>query len=189
MMEQQVDHYNPAELTNEKKENISLGIIGALLFSLAGGLVFFLLDQLGYIASISGFVAIWAAFFGYGLFSGNKNSIKGIIIAAIASVLVMLVANYVCYAYGLYAEAKEAGLSLTFREAFCALPSLIAGEQLVIPHGAYEYYYELDKGVFYKNLVISLLFCALGTFGFIQSTIKKIKMAKASEETQRVDMQ
>ena len=77
MMEQQVDHYNPAELTNEKKENISLGIIGALLFSLAGGLVFFLLDQLGYIASISGFVAIWAAFFGYGLFSGNKNSIKG----------------------------------------------------------------------------------------------------------------
>lgn len=186
MMEQQIDRYNPAELTREKKENVFLGIIGALLFSLAGGIVFFLLNQAGIIASISGFVAVWAAFFGYGLFSGNKDSIKGIIIAAIASVLVMLIANYVCYAYSLHTVVKEDGLSLTFWEAFSKLPSLIAGEQIVIPDGFFEHYYELDNSVFYKDLVISLLFCVLGAFGFVQSTIKKIKAAK---ESQKVDAQ
>lgn len=188
MMEQQVDRYNPADLTNEKKENVFLGCIGALLFSLAGGLVFFLLDQIGYISSISGLIAVFAAFFGYGLFSGNKNSIKGIIIATIASVLVMLIANYVCYAFGLYTLVKADGLSLSFWEAFSKLPTLIAGEQLIIPDGLYEYYYELDSGEFYKNLVVSLLFCALGAFGFIHSTIKKIKAQKDMEAIQNNDV-
>lgn len=43
-------YVNPAELPVKRRENIALGVLGALLFSAAGGLVHFGLLQLGYIA-------------------------------------------------------------------------------------------------------------------------------------------
>ena len=46
-------YVNPAELPVKRRENIALGVLGALLFSAAGGLVHFGLLQLGYIAWIS----------------------------------------------------------------------------------------------------------------------------------------
>lgn len=58
----------------EPKENILLGVLGAILFSLAGVIVYFLLDQLNFIASISAVVGAYAAVFGYGLFTKRKNS-------------------------------------------------------------------------------------------------------------------
>ena len=54
----------PAEL--ETKENVFLGVIGALLFSLAGALVYFILNRVGYIASLSALVGAYCACFGYG---------------------------------------------------------------------------------------------------------------------------
>lgn len=183
-MERSVDRYNPAELP-EKKENTLLGILGALLFSTAGIAVYFLLNLAGYIASLSGFVAIAAAFFGYGLFSRNKRSIKGVVIAAVASVLAMLAANYLCYAYELLKLIREDGLVLSFWDALRQLPTLIGGEVLAIPSGLYEYTYELESGVFWKDVLISLLFCGLGTFGFILSTVKKIKAEKAAAAAPR----
>lgn len=179
-MEQTIDRYNPAELT-AKKENTLLGIIGALLFSLAGVVVHFLLSMFGYIASLSGFVAIAAAFFGYGLFSGNKRSIRGVVIAAVAAVLAMLAANYLYSAYDLLKVVHEDGLDMSFWDALRQLPSLIGGEELVIPGGFYEHYYTLDGGSFWKDVLISILFCGLGAFGFISSTVKKIKAERAEQ--------
>ena len=71
-MEQQTEHYNPAEITNEKKERVALGLLGALLFSLAGAALYLILRKVGYIASITGLTTAYISFFGYGLFSGNK---------------------------------------------------------------------------------------------------------------------
>lgn len=183
-MEIQTNRYNPAELT-EKKENVFLGIIGALLFSLAGAVVFFVLDLIGIIASISALVAVSAAFFGYGLFSGNKRSIKGVVIAAIAAVFAMLLASYFSYGYGLYSVAKEDGLSLTIWEALTKLPTLFSGKPIVIVSGLYEYTYELDSGMFYKNIAMSVLFCVLGAFGYIRSTVQKIKAEKSAAALQQ----
>ena len=67
-------YVNPAELPVKRRENIALGVLGALLFSAAGGLVHFGLLQLGYIAWISALVGMAAGYFGYGLFSGRKNT-------------------------------------------------------------------------------------------------------------------
>lgn len=61
-------YVNPAELPVKRRENIALGVLGALLFSAAGGLVHFGLLQLGYIAWISALVGMAAGYFGYGLF-------------------------------------------------------------------------------------------------------------------------
>ena len=54
-------YVNPAELPVKRRENIALGVLGALLFSAAGGLVHFGLLQLGYIAWISALVACFPA--------------------------------------------------------------------------------------------------------------------------------
>ena len=43
-------------------ENRLAGTVGALLFSLAGGVVYFLLYQVGYIAAISGLIGVICAF-------------------------------------------------------------------------------------------------------------------------------
>ena len=48
------------------------GTFGALLFALAGGIVYFLLYQLGYLASLSGLIAIVCALKGYKLFAKKK---------------------------------------------------------------------------------------------------------------------
>ena len=46
-------YVNPAEIPVKRNENVALGVLGALLFSVAGGLAHFGLMQLGYIAAIS----------------------------------------------------------------------------------------------------------------------------------------
>ena len=54
-------YVNPAELPVKRRENIALGVLGALLFSAAGGMVHFGLLQLGYIAWISALVGMGGA--------------------------------------------------------------------------------------------------------------------------------
>lgn len=157
----------PAELS--PKENVWLGIIGALLFSLAGALVFFLLHLANFIAGLSGFAAIFAAFYGYGLFSGNKKSRKGIIIAAIAAVLSMVFANYFCVAFDFFRLLREEGASYSLMAVLKQTFSLLQGE---IVWG-----YELDRSAFVKDLLISLLFAIIGAFSFFRSKLSETKKA------------
>ena len=85
-------YVNPAELPVKRRENIALGVLGALLFSAAGGLVHFGLLQLGYIAWISALVGMAAGYFGYGLFSGRKNTVHGAILAVVFTMLMIVIA-------------------------------------------------------------------------------------------------
>ena len=95
----------PAEL--EAKENVFLGVIGALLFSLAGALVYFILNRVGYIASLSALVGAYCACFGYGLFTRKKGTKAGMISAAAATVIVMVLAVVFCLAFDLYEYIKD----------------------------------------------------------------------------------
>lgn len=167
-MEQQTQpttYQNPAELP--KKENVLLGTVGALLFSLAGTVVFFLLHLANFIAGLSGFVAIAAAFLGYGLFSGNKASRKGLIIAAIAAILSMLVANYVSFAYDFYKEFKESGCSESFGFALSKATELLRGNSVDV--GIWTF--TLDSSAFIKDLLISLAFAIIGAVGFFRTKL------------------
>lgn len=101
----------------EPKENILLGVLGAILFSLAGVIVYFLLDQLNFIASISAVVGAYAAVFGYGLFTKRKNSKAGIIVASVVTVIMMVLAVYLCTAYDLYSQVRADGGTITLSTA------------------------------------------------------------------------
>ena len=68
-----------------KRENVISGIVGAFLGSLIGVVVIVLLDQLGYVAALSGIVMGVCTLKGYELL-GGKLSKRGVVI----SVLIMI---------------------------------------------------------------------------------------------------
>ena len=75
----------------QEPENVPMGVLGALLFSLVGGILYFIVYQLGFIAGIAGFVAVICAVKGY-KWLGKRESVKGVIISVIISVIVILLA-------------------------------------------------------------------------------------------------
>lgn len=108
---------NPVE---EKKVHMFRGILGAFLFSLAGVAVYIILYMLGYVAWISAAVMLIAAEFGYRKLSGSiGKTTVGVIIAAIVTIIMILVAEYICVGIDLFMYA-DAGLSLP--ESFLVVP-------------------------------------------------------------------
>ena len=75
----------------QEPENVPMGILGALLFSLAGAVLYFIIYQLDFIAGIAGFVSVICAIKGYKLL-GKRESVKGVVISVISSVVVILLA-------------------------------------------------------------------------------------------------
>ena len=173
-MEQQVDRHNPAELT-EKKERTFLGILGALLFSLAGAVLYLILHKVGYIASLTGLATAYISYFGYGLLSGNKHSIKGMIIAAVFALLITAVACFATFAWDLYSIAKSDTVIIPFSQLIPDTITLLKEGQVSYIKGFYEYGYSMDASAFYKDLGMSMLFCGLGIFGFVRGTLQKCK--------------
>ncbi len=93
--------------------NVIAGIVGAFLFSIIGGLLYFLLYQVNVIAGISGLVIFVLASFGYNLFAkGNKNTITGLVVCIIILLLMIFIAEYLCLSFEIYKILyKDAGLS------------------------------------------------------------------------------
>ena len=151
-----------------KEENFVAGLVGAFLFSLAGGIVWYLLYQIGFIASISGIIGVVCAVKGYAVF-GKKESLKGVIASVIIAVLVIVAAWYLCLAtdiykaYGEWFVAGEIDFTITFGEAVSSAYSF-----LEIPEVASGYV---------RDLAIGLIFCVVGAFGSIRIALARIKTA------------
>ena len=153
----------------QEKENIVAGIIGAFLFALAGGLLWFLLYQVGFLAGISGIVAVVCAIKGYAVFA-KKESLKGIIISVFVSVIVILIAWYICLSMDVYQayqewyNAGEVDFTLTFAESVrCAYIFLADGEIL---------------GSYLLDLGIGLALCGFGAYRSIANAITRVKEKK-----------
>ena len=157
--------------TNTVQENVLAGPVGALLFSLVGGILWFLLYQVGFFAGISGLAGVVCAIKGYSIFA-KKESMKGIIISVAASVVVMVLAWYLCLsldlvnAYQEWYNAGEIDYTITFPEAVS---------------NAYLFLSEPEiAGAYIKDLVIGLALCAVGAFSFVKYSINKVRLEKRS---------
>ena len=64
----------------KKRENIAAGIVGAFLGTLLGVVCIVIIDQMGYVASVSGFVMAICALKGYELLGGTLSK-KGAVIS------------------------------------------------------------------------------------------------------------
>jgi hypothetical protein len=166
----------------ETKENVLAGAVGAFLFSLVGGILWFVLYQIGFLAAISGLVGVVCAVKGYTFFAKTKNeSVKCLVISSIIAVLVLVAAWYLCIAYEIYLayqgwfEAGEVDFTYTFFESVQVAP----------------YFFEDPEtlSVWLGNLVKGLLFAILGIISYLASREKKKKQQAAMEAAKAADEQ
>jgi len=152
------------------KENVLLGVLGAFLFALAGGALWFVLYLVGFIAALSGLVGVICAIKGYSLFA-KKESVKGIVIAVVMTLLVIVIAWYFCLSYDAYIahqqwfEEGEIDYTITFLDALL---------------GSHIYLSDPDIGPgYWGDLALGLLFCVIGGGSYVVNKIRNAKAAAA----------
>lgn len=151
-----------------ERENVLAGTVGALLFSLVGGVLWYVLYQVGFLAGISGIVGVICAIKGYSVFA-KRESKKGVIISLICAVVVMILAWYLCLAsdvYLAYQEWYEAGdvdFTVTFFEA-------VRGAYLFLQDS------EIATGYF-TDLAIGLGLCVVGAARNVIEAFKRVDTA------------
>ena len=158
----------------QHKEHVFAGIIGAFLFSLAGGALWYLLYQVGFLAGISGIVGVFAAVRGYSFFAKGQ-SVKGVVIAIIIAVLVLIIAWYLCMANDVYKLHQEwyTNGEIDYKLSFFDSVSF-----------SYTYFADKDIALAYlKDLGIGLALCAWASFSSIKNLIKTAKQPVPQEET------
>lgn len=168
--------------TVEMKENILAGAVGAFLFSLVGGILWFVLYQIGYLAAISGLVGVICAVKGYTFFAKTKKESKAcLILSILITIAVLALSWYLCIAYDIYQayqgwyEAGEVDFTLNFFESARAIPIFLEDPEILT--------------AYLKDLGLGMLFTALGVISYLASREKKMKKiaaenaAKAEAET------
>lgn len=152
----------PANPVPAGNGNVVAGIVGAFLFSLIGGGLYFIVYQMGYVAGICGLATFVLAAFGYDLFSHSKNSIIGLIAAAVATVAALFAAEYLSISYEILQVYKEMGI--TFFDSVRATPEFMQDE-------------ELRRAVI-GDLAFAYIFGAVAVIANIASAVKARKKAQ-----------
>lgn len=144
----------------QKAENIVGGTVGAFLGSLVGVLVMVILDQLGYVAAISGIVLAVCALKGYEML-GGKLTKKGIVLSALVMVIMVYVGNRITWAIAAAQQLKDY-LDMNIFEYFRYLPELLIMAEA--------------KGQYFTSLAMQYLFAAVGAVPSIVSAGKNQKL-------------
>lgn len=152
---------NAAETNNTlapepKPEKPIPGIIGAIFGALIGGASIVLLSQLGYIASISGFLIAFLALKGYEWLGGRLTT-KGIVLSIVLCLIVPMLSYMMSIAIAVMQELPGVGLGEAFGWVVEALL----------------------EGAIWSDIASDVLmlygFTALGAFSVIGSAFKKNK--------------
>lgn len=152
----QSTYYNPAESAFAPKENVLMGIVGALIGSLLGVASIVLFFQMDMVASLSGLILALCTLKGYELL-GKKLSNIGIVIC----IVIMLAAPILAYVLdGAIYFTKE--WDMGFMESFKLCVELIKSGAVSI-------------GDMVKDMAMVYLFAALGAVGTIVSAFKANK--------------
>ena len=112
----------------EKRENMLLGIIGALAGVLLGAVLWVILGQVGFIAGIAGYAIVFCGMKGYGM-RGRVLSKKGIVICILLSIVAVVGAEMVSLAIIAFNELNEV-YDITLGDAFRLLPDLMKEPEL-----------------------------------------------------------
>ena len=148
------------------KENVVAGILGAFLFALGGGLLYLLLAQVGFIAGISGMVAVFLAIKGYSVFAKGLSK-RGLIISVVIAFLVLILAWYVSLTIDVYKELSELYKAGDLAEK----PKFF--ECVMMTPMFFKYAGFLRDAI--VNLVLGLLFAVAGSFTLIANISNQIK--------------
>ncbi len=157
----------------DNKENVFAGIAGAFIFSLVGGFFWFVLYQGGIFASFSGFIGAALSIKGYGKFAG-KDSKKGVIIAIIISLVVLVIAWYFCLSFDIYKAYKEwykegeIDYTVTFFESIQVAPMYLEEPEI--------------RSAYLRDLAGGMFFALLGALSVGISSFRNIKLRQTIPE-------
>lgn len=160
-----VEAKTPAE---PKSENVLAGIVGAFLFALVGGVLWYVLYQIGFLAAISGIVGVICAIKGYSVFA-KRESIKGVIISVIMAILVIVIAWYLCLSTDVYKAYQQwyaegdIDYTVTFFEAVRVAHLFLGETEILLGYLA--------------DLGIGILLCIVGCIQPIANALRKAKKA------------
>ena len=147
---------NPAQ----KDENVLLGIIGAIIGSLAGGALIIFFSSIGFVASLAGLAMAVCTLLLYEKFAGSISK-KGIIISIIIMIAMTLLAENIAISLKAAKELKEYGYNLNFIDIFKNLYTFLRDDVL-------------DMSSYISNLFMVYLFTILGAVSTIAKKIKTI---------------
>ncbi len=114
---------NGADGQGMRKENIFLGLIGAVLGALLGTVLWVVIGMVGFIAGIAGYAIVFCAMKGYEIL-GRKISRKGIIICILLSCLMIVGAEYVSLGLTIYKELGDMYF-LSMGDSFALIPAFL----------------------------------------------------------------
>lgn len=144
----------------QKPENVVGGVVGAFLGSLLGVLVMVLLDQLGYVAALSGIVLAICTLKGYEML-GGKLTKKGIVISVVVMIIMVYFGNRITWAIAVYQELKDY-YDVTFFDCFRAMSDLLE-------------LFEVQSN-YIGSMVMQYVFAALGAVPSIIAAGKEKKL-------------
>lgn len=113
-----------------RKENVFLGLIGAIVGVLLGSALWIVIGELGFIAGIAGFAIVFAGMKGYEIL-GGKLSKFGIFISVLLSLLAIVGAEFVPIAIAIYREWHEM-YGITIGDAFGLIPEFMKEPEMVV---------------------------------------------------------
>lgn len=113
-----------------KKDNVVMGMIGAVLGALLGSILWILIAQLGFIAGIAGYAIVFCSIKGYTILGGNISK-KGIIICVIFSLLMILLSEYISIGIAVQEVLNEYYIDVPMSEAFSSIPLLLEDSEFV----------------------------------------------------------
>ena len=137
----------------EKKENVAMGIFGALIGGLIGGASIVLFGQMGMISALSGVILAFCTLKGYELL-GKERSVLGTIICVVIMLSVPYFADRVNWALEIVDE-----LGLAFGDAFKYVHEVVEA-------------FSLEED-YWKDLLFIYGFAALGAFTLVKQPGKK----------------
>lgn len=160
---QQFTEFPPVE--PKPKENVLAGFVGAFLFALIGGVLYFLIYQVGFIAGICGLITFILANFGYGLLSGNRkgDSVPGLVASIIMMLLILFLAEYICAAHEIYRALADFSIEVSFIDVLRSMPEFLSEKEILI--------------AFLKDLLFAYALGLVASFGNIS------RMAKARKQS------
>lgn len=110
----------------DEPSNVFLGTLGALLGIIPGLIIWVILDQVGFIAGLAGYVMLMGAFKVYEIL-GKKLDKKGVIICVVISFIGIIFADFFSLAWAAYSEFKEI-YDVTFLDCIKIMPNLILSD-------------------------------------------------------------
>jgi|GEM_PF-4052107 len=157
-----------------KKINFPLGLIGAIIGVLLGGVIWFAIAKLGYIAGLAGFLIVFLSIEGFKRL-GKGIDTKALIICIILSFIMIFLAQWTYYVVDTKEVYSEWGITLTFQETNDLIIEVLKDNSEI-------------RTDFIKDLAIGYGLSILCSFSYIKNLKKETKDGDTLEQNREAGL-